>query len=135
MSEQDELLSLAKRIKANPTMTLNVLTLHIKEYAQAFHIEKNRENGKRYDGTAFDSPTSGHCVVEGEWRYEIHIVEVMCFDVPRTVKPAQKYTISDSQREIIETFASQRRDATMRIIYKLNDVEFTIEPHINIMGE
>ena len=33
----------------------------IERFAEAYHIERNRENGRRYDGTRFYSPTYGTC--------------------------------------------------------------------------
>lgn len=67
-------------------------------------------------------------------KYEIHIGEM--FDLAtNSKKPKQTLIITDDQRAIIEQFASQRKDSELNTIYKLNECEFCIYPHINFGGE
>ena len=63
-------------------------------------------------------------------KYEIHIGEI--FDLTTNLKkPKQTLIITDDQRAVIEQFASQRKDAELNTIYKLNECEFRIYLHLN----
>jgi len=64
-------------------------------------------------------------------KYEIHIGEI--FDLTTSSKkPKQTLIITQEQLAVIEQFASQRKDAELNTIYKLNDCEFKIYPSFNI---
>jgi len=64
-------------------------------------------------------------------KYEIHIGEI--FDLATSSKkPKQTLIITQEQLAVIEQFASQRKDAELNTIYKLNDCEFKIYPSFNI---
>lgn len=61
--------------------------------------------------------------------YVIKIGEA--FDLEKGQKTSkQRIYITSAQLEIIELFASQRKDSDLNTIYKLNDCEFTINPWI-----
>lgn len=60
-------------------------------------------------------------------KYEIQIGEF--FDVgTQTNRPRQTMCITTDQFEIIKIFASQRKDAELNTIYKINDCEFKVVP-------
>jgi hypothetical protein len=62
-------------------------------------------------------------------KYEIHIGEV--FDLStNSKKPKQILIITEEQLAVIEEFADQRKDAELNTIYKLNECEFRIFPHL-----
>lgn len=63
--------------------------------------------------------------------YEIHIGETFNIDNASAKLPLKRIIITDEQFAILEAFASQRRDEHLNIIYKLNDCEFRIYPHIS----
>lgn len=64
-------------------------------------------------------------------KYEIHIGEI--FDMTaRENRPKQVIIISEDQKTIIEQFASQRKDAELNTIYKLNECEFRIHLHFDL---
>ena len=63
-------------------------------------------------------------------KYEIHIGEF--FDLTtNSRKPKQTIIITQDQMAVIEQFASQRKDAELNTIYKLNECEFRISRHFN----
>ena len=47
-----------------------------------------------------------------------------------TQQPKQILIITHDQFAIIEQFANQRKDAELNTIYKINECEFRIFPHI-----
>jgi hypothetical protein len=59
--------------------------------------------------------------------YEIHIGET--FDISaNSRKPKLVMIITEDQKLVIESFASQRKDSELNTVYKLNDCEFRIYP-------
>ena len=67
-------------------------------------------------------------------KYEIHIGEA--FDLTTNLKkPKQTFIITQDQMAIINQFASQRKDAELNTIYKLNDCEFCIYPYLSFGDE
>ena len=67
-------------------------------------------------------------------KYEIHIGEI--FDLTtNSKKPKQTIIITQDQMVVIEQFASQRKDAGLNTIYKLNECEFRIYPHFNLKAK
>lgn len=67
-------------------------------------------------------------------KYEIYIGEI--FDLTTNSKrPKQKLIITEEQKAVIELFASQRKDADLNTIYKLNECEFCIYPHFDLRAE
>ena len=62
-------------------------------------------------------------------KYEIHIGKALNANNLRETIPLQKIIITQEQIEVIEMFASQRKDAELNTIYKLNECEFRILPH------
>lgn len=66
-------------------------------------------------------------------KLEIHIGEYI--DAETGVKkPKEVMIITEEQSWIILQFASTRKDADMNTIFKLNDVEFKMVPHIETMA-
>lgn len=64
-------------------------------------------------------------------KFEIRIGKV--FDATKNIyAPKQTLIVNKDQLAIIEQFASQRKDSELNTIYKLNDCEFTVFPHINM---
>jgi len=62
---------------------------------------------------------------ELHFNYEIQIGET--FDPTTNSKiPKRTILITRDQLEIIETFAHQRKDADLKIIYKINECEFRV---------
>jgi len=62
---------------------------------------------------------------ELHFNYEIQIGET--FDLKTNSKiPKRTILITQDQLAIIETFAHQRKDADLNIIYKLNECEFRV---------
>ncbi len=49
--------------------------------------------------------------------------------------PKQMMYISTAQFQIIETFASTRKDEDLNTVYKLNDIEFKVTPYFNFPYE
>jgi hypothetical protein len=62
-------------------------------------------------------------------KYEIHIGKKF------GEKPKQKIIITQAQFIIIERFAHTRKDENLNIIYKLNDIEFKVVPHLGLTNE
>jgi hypothetical protein len=63
-------------------------------------------------------------------KYEIHIGEIL--DLTTNLKkPKHTLIITQDQLAIIEQFASQRKDAELNTIYKLNECEFRILLHFD----
>lgn len=65
-------------------------------------------------------------------KYEIHIGKALNANNLRETIPLQKIIITQEQIEVIEMFASQRKDAELNTIYKLNECEFRILPHFDL---
>lgn len=64
-------------------------------------------------------------------QYEIQIGEIT--ELTSGIKtPKQIIVITRDQFEVIETFASTRKDEDLNTIYKLNDCEFKVLPKFNI---
>ena len=64
-----------------------------------------------------------------EFNYELHIGQKLCTETITWV-PKQVLVITDDQREIIELFASRRKDADLNTVYAINNIDFTIHPHV-----
>lgn len=62
-------------------------------------------------------------------KYEIHIGKALNANNLSKTIPLQKIIITQEQLAVIEMFASQRKDAELNTIYKLNECEFRILPH------
>ena len=62
-------------------------------------------------------------------KYEIHIGKALNAKNLSETIPLQKIIITQEQLAVIEMFASQRKDAELNTIYKLNECEFRILPH------
>lgn len=54
-------------------------------------------------------------------KYEIHIGKALNANNLRETIPLQKIIITQEQIAVIEMFASQRKDAELNTIYKLNE--------------
>jgi ABC-type phosphonate transport system ATPase subunit len=63
-------------------------------------------------------------------QYEIHIGEILDL-TNNSKKPKHTLIITQDQLAIIEQFASQRKDAELNTIYKLNECEFRILLHFD----
>ena len=62
-------------------------------------------------------------------KYEIHIGEI--FDLTtHSVKPKQVIIITHEQLQVIEQFASQRKDHELNTVYRLNECEFRVCHHL-----
>lgn len=64
-------------------------------------------------------------------KYEIHIEKALNANNLSETIPLQKIIITQEQLAVIEMFASQRKDAELNTIYKLNECEFRILPHLS----
>lgn len=64
-------------------------------------------------------------------KYEIHIGKALNANNLSETIPLQKIIITQEQLAVIEMFASQRKDAELNTIYKLNECEFRILPHLS----
>lgn len=62
-------------------------------------------------------------------KYEIHIKKALNANNLSETIPLKKIIITQEQLAVIEMFASQRKDAELNTIYKLNECEFRILPH------
>lgn len=65
-------------------------------------------------------------------KFEIHIGEVFDSD-GNTTKAKQTMVITREQFAVIEQFADTRRDENLNTIYKLNQCEFRVFPHLDSM--
>ena len=63
-------------------------------------------------------------------KYEIHIGKAINANNLNETIPLKKI-ITQEQLAVIEMFASQRKDAHLNTIYKLNECEFRIYPHFD----
>lgn len=64
-------------------------------------------------------------------KYEIHIGEALNANNLIETIPLKKIIITQEQLAVIEMFASQRKDAELNTIYKLNECKFRIYPHFD----
>lgn len=63
--------------------------------------------------------------------YEIHIGQLWDLKLSRHV-PKQLILITEDQKQIIEHFANVTKDSDLNNVYRINDCEFRIMPHIEI---
>jgi hypothetical protein len=67
-------------------------------------------------------------------KFEIHIGKIYDLE-SKTEKPKQTMIITIEQFAVIEQFADIRKDEYLNTIYRLNQCEFKVVPHIDFKSK